>query len=168
MVECNTHPHTHTLGIWQSWLESAYLSQQSREKNGNLLIIDVLVSLNSSCPRAQNVKRLCYSQSKNRLHRKPLYFVMSIVGTGNRESKFEWWLQSALGCDELNAVILTSNYLFLPFYRTEWGILKILQIIFMFRQFKILQWFSPLILNYDLTKDLMMNFHSVVFLKICQ
>ena len=45
--------------------------------------------LNSSCPRAQNVKCLCYSQSKNRLHRKPLYFVTSIVRTGNRERKFE-------------------------------------------------------------------------------
>ena len=44
---------------------------------------------NSSCPRVQNIKCLCYSQSKNRLHRKPLYFVMSIVGTGNREGKFE-------------------------------------------------------------------------------
>ena len=26
----------------------------------------------------------------------------SIVGTGNREGKFEWRLQSALGCNELN------------------------------------------------------------------
>ena len=41
--------------------------------------------LNSSCPRAQNMKHLCYSQSKNRLHKKPLYFMTSIVGTGNRE-----------------------------------------------------------------------------------
>ena len=28
-------------------------------------------------------------QSKNRLQRNPLYFVMNIVGTGNREGKFE-------------------------------------------------------------------------------
>ena len=34
---------THTLGSWQPWLEQVYLSQQRREKNGNLLIIDVLV-----------------------------------------------------------------------------------------------------------------------------
>ena len=46
---------------------------------------------NSSCPRAQNIKCLCYSPSKNRLHtRKPLYFVTSIVSTGNREGKLEW------------------------------------------------------------------------------
>ena len=62
---------------------------------------------NSSCPRARNIKCLCYSQSKNRLHtRKPLYFVTSIVGTGNREGKFEWRLQSALGCDELKVILL--------------------------------------------------------------
>ena len=36
---------THTLGSWQPWLEQVYLSQQRREKNGNLLIIDVLVFL---------------------------------------------------------------------------------------------------------------------------
>ena len=36
--------HTHTLGSWQPWLEQVYLSEQ-RQKNGNLLIIDVLVSL---------------------------------------------------------------------------------------------------------------------------
>ena len=36
---------THTLGSWQLWLEQVYLSQQRREKNGNLLLIDVLVSL---------------------------------------------------------------------------------------------------------------------------
>ena len=37
---------THTLGrSWQSWLEQVYLSQQRREKNGNLLIIELLVSL---------------------------------------------------------------------------------------------------------------------------
>ena len=35
---------THTLRSWQPWLEQVYLSQQRREKNGNLLIIDVLVS----------------------------------------------------------------------------------------------------------------------------
>ena len=35
---------------------------------------------------AQNKKCLCYSQSKNILHRKPLYFVTSIVGTANRET----------------------------------------------------------------------------------
>ena len=57
------------------------------------IIVDKLVKLqehmiNSSCPRAQNIK-LCYSQSKHRLHRNPLYFVTSIVGTGNREGKFE-------------------------------------------------------------------------------
>ena len=39
---------------------------------------------NSSWPGAQNIKLLCYSQSKNRLHRNPLYFVTSIVGAGNR------------------------------------------------------------------------------------
>ena len=33
--------------------------------------------------------------------RKPLYFVTSIVSSGNREGAFEWRLQSALGCDEL-------------------------------------------------------------------
>ena len=44
---------------------------------------------NSSCPRAQNIELLCYSQSKNRLHRNPLYFVTSIVGAGNREGEFE-------------------------------------------------------------------------------
>ena len=37
--------HTHTLGNWQSWLESADLSQQRREKNENLLIINVFVPL---------------------------------------------------------------------------------------------------------------------------
>ena len=36
---------THTLGSWQPWLEQVYLSQQRREKNGNLLITDVLVFL---------------------------------------------------------------------------------------------------------------------------
>ena len=36
---------THTLGSWQPWLEQVYLGQQRREKNGNLLIIDVLVFL---------------------------------------------------------------------------------------------------------------------------
>ena len=44
---------------------------------------------NSSCPRTQNIKLLCYSQSKTRLHRNQLYFVTNIVGVGNREGKFE-------------------------------------------------------------------------------
>ena len=44
--------------------------------------------INASCPGAQNIKLLCCSQSKNILHRNPLYFVRSIVGAGNREGKF--------------------------------------------------------------------------------
>ena len=44
---------------------------------------------NSSCPISQNIKCLCQSQSKKRLHRKPSYFVTSIVGVGNREGKIE-------------------------------------------------------------------------------
>ena len=50
------------------------------------------------------MKLLCYSQSKKRLHRNLSCFVTSIVGAGNREGKFEWRLQLALGCDELNKV----------------------------------------------------------------
>ena len=61
--------------------------------------------LNSSCPTAQNTKLLCYSQSKNRLHRNPLYFVTTIVGAGNREGKLKLRLQSALGCDGLKMPI---------------------------------------------------------------
>ena len=44
--------------------------------------------INSSCPGAQNVKSLCYSQSKNISHRNPLNFVTSIVCAENREGKF--------------------------------------------------------------------------------
>ena len=44
------------------------------------------------------------SQSSKQLHRNPLHFVTSIVGTGNREGKFESRLQSALGCDALTAL----------------------------------------------------------------
>ena len=47
------------------------------------------MDFNLSRPRTQNIKLLCYSQSKNRLHRNPLYFVTSVVGAGNREGKFE-------------------------------------------------------------------------------
>ena len=39
-----TAVHTQ-IGSWQSWLETTYLSQKRREKNGNWLIIDILVSL---------------------------------------------------------------------------------------------------------------------------
>ena len=52
----------------------------------SLLDIHVSMTFNSSCPIAQNTKLVCYSQRKTRLHRNPLYFVTSIVGTGNREA----------------------------------------------------------------------------------
>ena len=76
-----------------------------------LLFLEIFAqcTLNSSCPRALNIKLVCYSQSKNRLHRNPLYFVTSIVGAGNKEGKSEWRLQLALGCDELNSPLWFLN-----------------------------------------------------------
>ena len=47
------------------------------------------ISEQAIMPGAQNQKLLCYSKSKNRLHRNPLYFVTSIFGTENRDGKSE-------------------------------------------------------------------------------
>ena len=45
--------------------KEVYLDDVARE------LSECLHGFNSSCPRAQNVQLLCFSQTKNRLHRNP-------------------------------------------------------------------------------------------------
>ena len=75
----------------------------ARGQLGGMVTSPIDTCINSSCPRAQNVKLLCYSQSKNRLHRNPLYVVTSIVGAGiEKANQYDnHAAELALGCDEI-------------------------------------------------------------------
>ena len=73
--------------LYRSSCVKFYLHGRHRDMLISSKAISYSKLFNSLCPRAQVTKLLCYSQSKNRLHRDPLYFVTSIVGTGNREGK---------------------------------------------------------------------------------
>ena len=72
------------------YCHSDYMSKILAFSGGMFFIYNRVQAFNSSCPGAQNIKLLWYSQSKNRLHvhRNPLHFVTSIVGARNREGKF--------------------------------------------------------------------------------
>ena len=69
-----------------------------------------LIRVNSSCPKAQNIKHLCYSYTKIDYIESPYILRLVQLTLGIDEANLnDDYLQSAMGCDELNS---TGNWAF--------------------------------------------------------